>query len=224
MIWAGRDLPVRKPINVTQDQKHCLMNGPLLEETYVVDPKTKGVRWVMAWLADAKMPKNAKAKIPIHPSLRNLKDKPITFDQPCCAFEPNTFGVIAGQTVIAHNSAPVPHNVKVEGGATNPTLNQLLPPGSKLEIDGWTPTGTGEVKIACSIHGWMNAHVRVFNHPYFAVTNDKGEFVIKDAPAGQYRLILWHPEKGWVAGREGKLITIKPKEGLDLGKIDLKPE
>jgi plastocyanin len=225
VVWGGKTLPEREPIKVTQDQKHCLMNGPLLEEKYVVDPKTKGVRWVMVFLADAKEPdpKNAKKwKFPVKPGLMKLKNTPVIFDQPCCAFEPHVFGVIEGQTVIVKNSAPVPHNVKIEGGNANPNLNQLLPPGAKLEIPGWTTTGVGAIPINCSIHPWMNAKARVFKHPYFAVTNEKGEFEIKDAPAGKFHLIGWH-ETGWVTDRTGKPIEVKAKETLDLGKIKMQP-
>jgi hypothetical protein len=224
VVWGEEKLPVRPEINVTQDKAHCLMNGPLLaeNETYVVDPKTKGVRWAMVWLVDAKDPKNPKAQIPIHPGLKNLKMTPVVLDQPCCAFEPHVLGLIEGQTLIAKNSSPKPHNVKIDGGNINPNLNQLLPPGAMVPVPGWNPTTAGAVPVSCSIHGWMKCHVRVFNHPYFAVTNEKGEFEIKDAPAGDFRLMIWQPTKGWLAGRTGMPITIKAKDTLDLGKIELK--
>ena len=37
----------------------CLKRGPLLDDKLVVDPKTKGVRWVMVWLQD---PANASLR------------------------------------------------------------------------------------------------------------------------------------------------------------------
>jgi hypothetical protein len=81
----------------------------------------------------------------------------------------------------------------------------------------------------------MKGSVRVFNHPYYAVTNDKGEFEIKDAPAGEFRIVMYHPtanfinhdsekEGGGVAGRFGTKITIKANGVTDLGKIKLKPK
>jgi len=52
--------------------------------------------------------------------------------------------------------------------------------------------------------------VRVFNHPYFAVTNEKGEFEIKNAPAGNFNLVVWQEEAGWVTGdRKGTPVSIK---------------
>jgi hypothetical protein len=72
----------------------------------------------------------------------------------------------------------------------------------------------------------MRSDVRVFNHPYFAVTNDKGEFEIKNAPAGEFKLIVWHPEVGWLAGREGMPITIKAQANgvTDVGQVKLNPQ
>src|SRR5581483_3826275 len=63
VVFAGDYKPV--PIKVDKDQAHCLSRGPLMDEKYVVNPKNKGVRWVMVWLTD---PKNPTKKLPIHPS------------------------------------------------------------------------------------------------------------------------------------------------------------
>jgi len=70
----------------------------------------------------------------------------------------------------------------------------------------------------------MGGYLFVFAHPYFAVTDQHGNFEIKDAPAGKYRLIVWHERTGWLLGdqrpsKDGKLITIAPNKATDLGKI-----
>ena len=74
----------------------------------------------------------------------------------------------------------------------------------------------------------MRANIRVFDHPYFAVTNEKGEFEIKDAPAGKYRLVIWQ-DKGWVVTENGKLgkfgipIEIAADKTTDLGAFKFTP-
>jgi hypothetical protein len=224
VVWGGDKFPERKPINVTQDRTECLKNGPLLERTYEVDKDSGGVRWVIAWLTDAREPRNVDARIPIHPGLKKLKDTPLTLELDCCTFHPYVFGVIEGQTVVIKNDCKVPHNPKIDGGGNNPMIGQLVPPGTRIKLPGWKATGPGAVPISCSIHPWMICWARVFNHPYFAVTDDKGRFEIKDAPAGDFRLIVWHPEKGWLAKRDGLPITIKAGEATDLGKIKLVPD
>ena len=69
----------------------------------------------------------------------------------------------------------------------------------------------------------MKAWVRVFNHPYFAVTDKDGNFQIKDAPVlkGELRLFVWQESAGILggtAGRFGKTIKVKPRS-LDLKEI-----
>ena len=69
----------------------------------------------------------------------------------------------------------------------------------------------------------MKGYLFVFEHPYFAVTDDNGQFEIKLAPAGPVNIVLWHEETGWVVGRKGKAIEIKAGAETDLGKIEVKP-
>ena len=37
----------------------------------------------------------------------------------------------------------------------------------------------------------MKAWVGVFDHPYFAVTNEKGDFNIQNIPPGKYEVVFW---------------------------------
>jgi hypothetical protein len=217
-------VPERKPLKVEgPDTAFCLSKGPVLSEEFVVDKETKGVRWAMVWLVDEK----GGNKIPIHPKLAKAPEK-VEIDQPCCAFEPHVFGMRTGQVLVAKNSAMVSHSTFIIGGDENPNKNVTIPAGKSLDIDGWKASPR-PIPIQCTIHKWMNAWVRVFDHPYFAVTNDKGEFVIKDAPAGKYRLVVWHEGVGWVVnenGKSGKLgipIEIMADKTTDLGALKLTP-
>jgi hypothetical protein len=59
----------------------------------------------------------------------------------------------------------------------------------------------------------MSAWVRVFNHPYFAVTATDGRFAIRNLPPGQYRLKAWHEllgvqEKTVTVGDDGPPVTV----------------
>ena len=42
----------------------------------------------------------------------------------------------------------------------------------------WTPYHL-PVSVSCSIHPWMKARVFCFAHPYFAITDENGNFEIK---------------------------------------------
>ncbi len=69
----------------------------------------------------------------------------------------------------------------------------------------------------------MRAWVRVYDHPYHAVTDADGKFELKNAPAGKYNLVIWHEGVGWVnGGKLGKPITIKADGETDAGKFAVK--
>lgn len=57
----------------------------------------------------------------------------------------------------------------------------------------------GIAVLGCNIHDQMVAWVVVLNTPYFARTDAKGQVKL-EAPAGNYRLRVWH--KAWKEGRE----------------------
>jgi hypothetical protein len=52
------------------------------------------------------------------------------------------------------------------------------------------------VKVTCEVHSWMNAWIGVLDHPFYAVSDDKGSFTIKNLPAGDYELEAWHEKFG----------------------------
>lgn len=58
----------------------------------------------------------------------------------------------------------------------------------------------GLVTIGCNIHDWMITHLVVVPTPWFAKTDAQGLVKIT-APAGRYRLELWHPRAA-VAAKE----------------------
>lgn len=219
VVWAGGDAPAVEKVKVDKDQDHCLSKGDIASEKYVVNSKNKGVRWVFVWLVD---PKDAKAKIPVHPSLAEPSQKEVVIDQPCCKFEPHVLGLREGQILVAKNSSPVPHNVNLVSVGKNPSKNEIVPPGRAVKVEGWV-AAVPPTLVKCDIHPWMMGYVRVFSHPYFAVTDEDGNFEMKNAPAGSWNLVVWQEETGWVTGdRKGVPVTIAAGENKPLS-IDLKP-
>ncbi len=51
---------------------------------------------------------------------------------------------------------------------------------------------SGIVKIGCNIHDWMTATIFVVPTPYFVLSDEAGRFHLKDLPAGNYPLAVWH--------------------------------
>ena len=225
-VFKGK-VPAAKKLNVTRDQQACLKNGAIFSEEYVINPRSKGVKWVVVWLAADKEGKaDFDAELPIHPTLAKPKQKGVSMDQPCCKFEPHVVALRKGQEFIGKNSSTIQHNMNVQG-IKGPNINQLLIPGGQMIVppSKWKPHYL-PVSVSCNIHPWMQGKIFCFAHPYFAITDENGNFEIKNAPAGKYRLVVWHEGMGWVAGdtkpsKHGKLIEIKPGGTTDVGQLDV---
>ncbi|HTU20344.1 MAG TPA: hypothetical protein VMG10_19930 [Gemmataceae bacterium] len=224
VVWSGKDAPKRAPINVTKDQPACEKNGKLFEDKLVVNPKNKGVRWCIVYLMSEK---GFDKEVPVNPKLKAIKNKVLELDQPCCQFEPHMLAMREGQTLVVKNSAAISHNVNLVGGVKGPNQNQIVPAGAKFKVEDIKARAI-PIMVKCDIHPWMSGRIAVLKNPYFAVTDMDGTFEIKDAPAGDFRLVIWHEEGGWVIHdskrwRDGQKITIKAGETTDLGKIPMKP-
>jgi hypothetical protein len=223
IVWGGGAVPEHKTIDVSnhQDKACCLAKGPVLSEDWVIDKDNKGIYWTYVWLA----PESPSGKLPIHPDLEKIQEKEVIVDQPACQFVPHAVALRQGQALVAKNSAPVAHNVRWTGGFKNPGNNLIVPSKGSHTISNLV-ADKYPIKLECNIHPWMSGWVRVFDHPYFAVTDADGKFEIKNAPAGKFRLFIWQESSGFrggAAGRNGEEIIIKPGTVTDLGKLDLKP-
>jgi len=197
----------------------CAGKGEELEDpTWIVDPKTKGVKYVAIWLKT-----QPGEYFEINEKDRQRKN-PIVIDQPHCAFEPHVVAVYpeyfdgqktvkTGEKFIVKNSSTVVHNANVSGDpAKNPGMNNVIPPGTDVNLN--LQAQRLPISITCGIHSWMSARVFVFDHPYYAITDDQGNFEIPRVPAGvEVAVMSWHEGVGYVeGGKEGKKITFKAGE------------
>lgn len=217
VIYGGDPIPERKPLPDVKEPA-CLAKGHPLSETWVVDPKTRGVRWVVVFLKPAK-----GQTLPIHPALQKPASDSAIIDQPTCAFDPHVVTMRVGQKLLALNPMSIAHNVVITGFRNN--FNIQIPPGGK-HIFELQPETYRPLPVKCGAHPWMSGYLWMFDHPYFAVTDETGRFTIKNAPAGTWNLVIWHEAIGYLggaAGRDGKPVEIKPGQTTDLGKIELKP-
>jgi hypothetical protein len=221
--------PARKAITPTKDEEVCSKDKDFKTEDVIVDAKTKGVKNVVVWLAPEPAAGGPKLKdLPpfdkkdIFPSLAKPSKPDVEIDQPCCRFIPHVLAAQEGQNMIIKNSAPIPHNAKWTS-RENGEINPLVPSGAQFKVPDPLKAERFPINVECSIHPWMKAYVWVFKNPYFAVTDDEGNFEIKNAPVlnGKLRLVMWH-ESG-VSGdwRMGEPISVKPGT-TDLKEIKLK--
>lgn len=53
----------------------------------------------------------------------------------------------------------------------------------------------GKVVLGCNIHDSMVATIYVLDTPYFALSDERGLAQLKDLPAGDYRIEIYHPQR-----------------------------
>ncbi|PYR75893.1 MAG: hypothetical protein DMF86_14060 [Acidobacteria bacterium] len=132
--------------------------------------------------------------------------EPVKLDQKGCMYHPHVLGVRVGQPLRIVNSDQTMHNVHAM-----PQTNQEFNRSQAItgQKDDFTFTAP-EVMIPfkCDVHGWMNAHVGVVTHPYFAVTGNGGTFDLRAVPAGTYTIEAWHEK----LGAQTKTVTLGEKE------------
>ncbi len=207
---ADKELPKRGPLNVTQDKEHCESKGKILDESILVNAKNKGIKNVVVFLRpdddDLKVefPRNK-----IHPDDAKRKPGEVVIDQPCCMFVNRVSVARVGDKLVVKNSAPVAHNFFWDSG-NNGAHNITVPKMDKWEMKDALVKESPPIQYKCTIHGWMTGYVRIFDHPYYTITDEDGKFEIKNAPAGKFRIVYWHENgvRGGVKGRGGNPVDI----------------
>lgn len=119
------------------------------------------------------------------------KDHPV-IDQKGLLFSPHIIAVQQGTTVDFLNSDNVAHNVFWTSVGGDKKAGHNLGTWPKGEKRPFTFDKTGVVPLFCNVHPDMAGYIVVSPTPYFAETDDSGNYTIKDVPDGSYTLTVWH--------------------------------
>jgi hypothetical protein len=117
---------------------------------------------------------------------------PVLLDQVACEYQPYITAAMVKQKIRVKNSDPVLHNVHATPTVFgNRESNRAQMAGSSL-IDLSFSAPELPVRIKCDVHPWMFAYVFVVDHPFFAITDENGNFTIKNVPPGKYLVEAFH--------------------------------
>ena len=117
----------------------------------------------------------------------------VILDNQNCAFAPHVQVASIGSELALKNSDPILHTVHARLGQET-LFNVGLPHWRGVTKRLHRP---GVVRIDCDVlHTWMSAAVVVTESPYFAVSDDSGNFVLDRLPVGRYRVEVWHEKLG----------------------------
>ena len=117
----------------------------------------------------------------------------VTLDQDGCMYKPHVLALMVGQPLTIKNSDGTNHNVHAIPNA-NREWNESQPPGSPDKIASF-PRQEIMLPIKCNIHPWMHGWHVVVKGPY-AITDENGNFTIKNVPPGSYTVTAWQEEYG----------------------------
>jgi plastocyanin len=153
----------------------------ITSQRLIVDPETKGVRYALVYIprptaVSPEAESAAKAANPV-------------FDQRGCVFDPHVMAVMKGTAVTVKSSDPVGHNVHFY--LANLSKNESIQPGSAPLTVQPRAAESRPGSVTCDIHPWMKAWWYVANNPYFAVTDEQGNYEIKNVPAGTQKVVVW---------------------------------
>jgi plastocyanin len=112
-----------------------------------------------------------------------------------CRYVPHVQAVMTGQFLHVTNEDPILHNTHTYIGGDKTVFNLALPvQGQKIKKKMKRP---GVLNAKCDAgHTWMDAYVVVTENPYYAVTDESGQFEITDIPEGDYTVKVWHESLG----------------------------
>lgn len=113
-------------------------------------------------------------------------------DQKGLVFQPHVTAAQVGATVDFLNSDSVAHNVFWTSVGGNKKLGHNLGTWPKGERKSFKFDMPGAVPILCNVHPEMSAYLVVVPTPYFATSDQMGNYKIENVPDGSYTVIAWH--------------------------------
>jgi hypothetical protein len=175
--YAGAPIE-RKKVSVTIDQYIC---GKEKEPEDLVVAPNNGIRNAVVSLQN--LPPGAKLDWNLPPA---------KMDQKQCSFVPRVVIVPAGGSVEFLNSDRLLHNVR-SAGKENPPFNRAQPHARTISFVFKQPE---LLRVDCDLHSWMRGWVVVAANPFYAVTDEQGDFILENVPPGKYTLQVWQEALG----------------------------
>lgn len=190
--------PKRIPIHMDEPSRKLHKTQPLDESVLI--SKSGGLANVFVYV---KNPPPGEYKPPT---------KPAILDQKGSIFTPRVQAVRVGQQLMMKNGDPFIHNVR-SLSRKNRQFNIAQPQGSP-DREKTFDQAEGPIILKCDFHRWMEAHLWVMDHPFYAVANTEGEFEILDLPPGDYEISAWHEKLGEqsqkiTVGKDGSISNFK---------------
>ena len=138
-----------------------------------------------------------------------------------CNFGPFTGVVAADQPIQFGNQDSIKHILHTfvakgrRGSILRTIHNRDIQPDREMHLtmSSGKLKDSRMVRFACNRHDFMENWLYVVKNPYFAITDEKGQFVIDNIPPGTYTLRAWHP----LLGLQEQDVHVTPGKALSTG-------
>ena len=124
-------------------------------------------------------------------SLPEVRRETLTIER--CRLAPRLLAVAAGTTINVFSRDGVAHTWRFYREGSDEPIEEIwtvdagqVVPSEKIANE------PGIVEARHVQQPWARGYVAVFDHPYFAVTDDNGAFTIDSLPPGTYTVRVWH--------------------------------
>jgi plastocyanin len=177
-------VPPPTHIDIDRDVEVC---GKVINlQPITIDPTTGGLRNAIVHLEVAVGAATAEVSDAGQEEVVSIKNKN-------CSFMPQVGVGKTGIEAEITNDDPLMHNTNMTFG-NRTILNVALVAGGNPIRKSFKKAGLHLVK--CNVHKFMHGYRYVFDDPYFAMTNETGQFRISNLPPGLHRVTVWHETLG----------------------------
>ena len=185
-----------------------------------VDRASRGLGDVVVWLEA----KSGEKPHGVHKPETEQRP-PVPMDQYGHEFVPRVLAVRSGQPVEFTNSDPANHNVRTTSAQSTNEFNVFTGVDGSYTHRFAVDAQDRPVQVGCDIHPWMRGWIYVLDHPWFAVTDERGRFRIDGVPPGDYMFTIRQPDIRYrrenditVTGGAATLLEIEVKREAELNK------
>jgi len=136
--------------------------------------------------------KNVVVAVKSGPDGLDKQPSDVKFNQKNCKYHPHAAVAKTGQSVTVGDEDSGLHNVRgTKDGSQIFNLQTFQGQSKDFSVDS-----AGIVRLECDVHPWMQAYLYVTDSGAAGVTGSNGEVSMKELPAGDYTLEIWHEEYG----------------------------
>ena len=128
-----------------------------------------------------------------------------------CHIPNYVIGIRNGETLLLENTDPIRHEVvayEFTDRGVNQRSHRPVDANTSQARDVFVNQKTEEFLIKCNLHPFLQSRGMMIDNPYYAITDEEGNFIIQDIPPGTYKIIAWHP---FIENQFGT-VTIEPSK------------